>query len=220
MSKYILVNPWIHGKIKPTVSADNSIDAANKLYGRVSKLFNNNIPEFFFTIQKINKAKDISKGKATDYNHFKVTEKRGTQNIKAIKFNLEEIALEKSDNKNLSVFKKELYHTIVEIKKNSKKKMEGGHLFDDDDDDDLLDDDDDLLDDFDHNERFYKDIYRNDRYKRYSDYYGWHYSPYLYNHSIYRSLYVPTFALNARPYLYLTMTVDQAKNKFPLPASP
>tara|TARA_A100001015_G_C14756106_1_gene619542 strand:- start:59 stop:709 length:651 start_codon:yes stop_codon:yes gene_type:complete len=216
MSKYILVNPWIHGKIKPTVSSDNSIDAANKLYGRVSKLFNNNIPEFFFTIQKVNKAKDISKGKASDYSHFKVTEKRGSKNKKAIKFNLEEITLNKSDNKNLPVFKKELYNTILEIKNGSKKNMEGGDLFDDDDD--LLDDD--LLDDFDDDERFYRDIYRYDRYKRYSDYYGWYYSPYLYTNSIYRSLYVPTFALNARPYIQLTFTVDQAKNKFKLPASP
>ena len=216
MSRYILVNPWIHGKIKPTVSSDNSIDAANKLYGRVSKLFNNNIPEFFFTIQKVSKAKDISKGKTSDYSHFKVTEKRGSKNKKAIKFNLEEIALNKSDNKNLPIFKKDLYNTILEIKNSSKKNMEGGDLFDDDDD--LLDDD--LLDDFDDDERFYRNIYRNDRYKRHSDYYGWHYSPYLYTNSIYRSLYVPTFALNTRPYIEITYTVDQAKNKFRLPASP
>jgi len=218
MAKYILVNPFIHGKIKAIVSADTSIDAANKLYGKVSKLFNNNIPEFFFSIQKVTRSRDISRGEDEDYYHFKVNEKRGSKNKNAIKFNLKEINLENSDEKKLSVFKKELKNTILEIKKRSEKTMKGGDLFDDFDDDD--DDDDDLFNEFEDDEHFYKDIYRHDGYKRYNNYYGWHYSPYLYHNIIRRSLYIPTFALNARPYFELTLSVDQAKNKFKLPLSP
>ena len=66
---YRLVNPYIKGKMNTSIKSKNSHDAAKSLYNSLSEHFNNNVPEFHFTIQK----GSSGKGK---YYHFQVNEKR------------------------------------------------------------------------------------------------------------------------------------------------
>jgi hypothetical protein len=66
---YQLVNPQIKGSLETTVKAENSLKAAKKIYQALSEHFNNNVPAFYFTIQK----GASGKGK---YYHFKVTEEK------------------------------------------------------------------------------------------------------------------------------------------------
>lgn len=66
---YHLVNPQIKGSLETSVKAENSVKAARKLYEGLSEHFNNNVPTFYFTIQK----GSSGKGK---YYHFKVTEEK------------------------------------------------------------------------------------------------------------------------------------------------
>ena len=51
-NSYTLVNPFIHGDFKSTVKSKNSVNAAKSFYKNLSEHFNNNIPKFYFTIQK------------------------------------------------------------------------------------------------------------------------------------------------------------------------
>ena len=188
-NKYLLVNPWIHGNIKPVYNGKNQLDAANKAYEDISQYFGNNTPEFLFSLQKVKSKNDIGNGKNSDYYHFQVNEKRGIQNNKAIKFNLQEINFSKKDNKSLTSFKKDLKKTIQNIKKDNKSDQIGGVWFDDDDD----------------NDDWIYNIYSYPRYRNISPFYGWYYSPYLYNR-FFSSRYfsIPTFGLNIHPYIYIT----------------
>jgi len=196
-NKYLLVNPWIHGNIKPIYNGKNQLEAANKAYKDISQYFANNTPEFLFSLQKVSNKNDIGSGKNSEYFHFQVNEKRGTKNSKAVKFNLQEINFSKKDNKVLTNFKKDLKKTISDIKKD-KESMSGGDRWwlDDDDDDD---------------ERWLYNIYDYPKYRKRSRFYGWYYSPYLYNR-FYTSphFFVPTFTLNTHPYLYINW-------KYPIP---
>jgi hypothetical protein len=186
--KFLVVNPWIHGNIKPVYSGKNQLDAANKAYEDISQYFGNNNPEFLFSLQKVKSKNDIGNGKNSDYYHFQVNEKRGTQNNKAIKFNLQEINFTKKDNKSLTSFKKDLKKTIVDIKKDNTSEQLGGVWFDDDDDDD----------------DWIYNIYSYPKYRNMSQFYGYYYSPYLYNR-FFSSRYfsIPTFAPTIHPYIYI-----------------
>ena len=73
-NSYTLVNPFIHGDFKSTVKSKNSVNAAKSFYKNLSEHFNNNIPKFYFTIQK----GGSGKGK---YYHFKVAEQRNKNNV-------------------------------------------------------------------------------------------------------------------------------------------
>ena len=54
VNKYHLVNPYIDGDdFESSTNAKNSNEAANKLYSRISEHFNNSVPVFYFTIQKL-----------------------------------------------------------------------------------------------------------------------------------------------------------------------
>ena len=68
-NKYKLVNPYIKGEFETKVSAKNSVDAAKTFYNNLSEHFNNNVPRFYFTIQK------GGSGKGKFY-HFEVKEKK------------------------------------------------------------------------------------------------------------------------------------------------
>jgi hypothetical protein len=73
-NKYKLVNPYIRGEFETKVSAKNSVDAAKMFYKNLSEHFNNNVPKFYFTIQK------GASGKGKFY-HFEVKEKKSDENV-------------------------------------------------------------------------------------------------------------------------------------------
>lgn len=72
---YTLVNPYIVGNMDTTIKALSPIDAAKKLYSKLSQFFNNNLPQFFFTIKKDNNS-DMLTGGGSDLHHFIVSEKK------------------------------------------------------------------------------------------------------------------------------------------------
>lgn len=111
---YTLVNPHIEGSMNTTVKADNSFKAGKKLYSALSEHFNNNVPHFYFTIQK----GGSGKGK---YYHFKVSEEK---NGNEINFDLEQVDLS-NEKECMKKFQGKL--------KNYLKKQTGGKKHDDDD---------------------------------------------------------------------------------------
>ncbi len=73
-NKYKLVNPYIKGEFETKVAAKNSVDAAKTFYNNLSQHFNNNVPRFYFTIQK------GGSGKGKFY-HFEVKEKKVNDSV-------------------------------------------------------------------------------------------------------------------------------------------
>ncbi len=73
-NKYKLVNPYIKGEFETKLTAKNSIEAAKEFYTNLSEHFNNNVPSFYFTIQK------GGSGKGKFY-HFKVKESKDENNV-------------------------------------------------------------------------------------------------------------------------------------------
>ncbi len=73
-NKYKLVNPYIKGEFETKVNAKNSLDAAKTFYNNLSEHFNNNVPKFYFTIQK------GGSGKGKFY-HFEVKEKKVNDSV-------------------------------------------------------------------------------------------------------------------------------------------
>jgi len=69
VNKYKLVNPYIKGDFETKIEANNSVEAAKNLYKNLSEHFNNNIPKFYFTIQK-------GGGDKGKFYHFQVKEKK------------------------------------------------------------------------------------------------------------------------------------------------
>lgn len=67
VNQYKLVNPYIKGSFETKIDASNSLDAAKQFYKNLSENFNNNIPAFYFSIQKGGKGK---------FYHFEVKEKK------------------------------------------------------------------------------------------------------------------------------------------------
>ncbi len=73
-NKYKLVNPYIKGEFETKLSAKNSVEAAKTFYKNLSEHFNNNVPRFYFTIQK------GGSGKGKFY-HFEVKEKKVNDSV-------------------------------------------------------------------------------------------------------------------------------------------
>lgn len=73
-NKYKLVNPYIKGEFETKVGAKNSVEAAKTFYKNLSEHFNNNVPRFYFTIQK------GGSGKGKFY-HFEVKEKKVNDSV-------------------------------------------------------------------------------------------------------------------------------------------
>ena len=80
---YRLVNPYVQGNVKTSLNAKNSFTAAKTLYKNLSEHFNNNIPKFYFTIQK----GSSGNGK---YYHFLVKEVKEDDEVR---FNIEPYVL-------------------------------------------------------------------------------------------------------------------------------
>ena len=129
---YRLVNPFISGKFNNVVKEKNEVAAAKKMYEKMSKMFNNNIPSFIFTIEKItDKDNQYGGGTKKNYFHFKVTEKKDDDKI-----NFKISPYEGTNNKKLTKFKEKL---------KKKVKQQGGDKgISDESNLDWLDDEDDI----------------------------------------------------------------------------
>ena len=69
---YMLVNPYIEGTIPKIFKADNSLLASKAAYDSISKYFNNQVPEFKFTLLKlksdnIDNISNLNRFKLEDY---------------------------------------------------------------------------------------------------------------------------------------------------------
>jgi hypothetical protein len=71
-NSYKLVNPYIKGDFQTKIKSKNSLNAAKEFYGSLSEHFNNNVPKFYFTIQK---------GGGKKFYHFEVTENKKKENV-------------------------------------------------------------------------------------------------------------------------------------------
>jgi len=93
---YNLVNPLIQGSFNSKTKADNSAKAAKFFYGQLSEFIGNDLPKFYFTLQKGGKGK---------YYHFKVEEQR---NDNEVKYTLSPYEVENVDTKPIEIKKEEI----------------------------------------------------------------------------------------------------------------
>ena len=183
VNTYKLVNPHITGEFKNSVKARNSVEAAKILYNNMSEHFNNNLPEFYFTIHK------GRSGKGKHY-HFHVKEKREGEEV-SFSLQTHTIRNEKSAlakfNQKLNKYKgSKLTGGKKETKKTSKKSKKTKKV---------------ELDDSDSSEDYYR---RAKSYVPINNYpiYSWWYDPYLYRLD---SIYVPTFYNYVTPYIQIPL---------------
>ena len=119
VNTYRLINPHIKGEFKTSLKSRNSIEAGKKFYKNLSEHFNNNIPEFHFTIQK----GSSGSGK---YYHFKVQEKREGEEVN-FSIQPQEVKGEKNAikkfNKRLNVFETKIGGGKKKRKREKRKKM-------------------------------------------------------------------------------------------------
>ena len=198
MSKqqYKLVNPYVLGKMNTTFTGKNQLEAATRAYNELSQYFNNDIPEFYFTMQKVSSGSKVGSGKNDEYLHFKVQEKKIDRKVD---FKIKEVKIEKN-SKQMGGFKKCLQKFI----KDHQAQDGGSRKYSYDDDNDWLDDEDD------------QEI-RRLKYKTTSNYVltqpisYWYYDPIVYSvipQTYYH--YTPTFVAPLSPYVvgpYTTMTL-------------
>lgn len=179
VNTYRLINPHIKGEFKTSLKSKNSIEAGKKFYKNLSEHFNNNIPEFYFTIQK----GSSGNGK---YYHFKVEEKREGEevnfSIQPQEVNGEKTAMKKFKN-GLSKFETKVGGAKKKRKKRRKKKAD-----DSDSDEDSSSD-------------YYKRATTYIPSVNYPIWYWW-YDPYLYG---LEHLYIPTFYAYATPYIEIAL---------------
>ena len=185
-NSYTLVNPFIHGDFKSTVKSKNSVNAAKSFYKNLSEHFNNNIPKFYFTIQK----GGSGNGK---YYHFLVKETKGAND--EVKFKVESYNIS-NEEANLKVFKNKLVKFKSKFeqaggkkaKKGSKKGSKAKKSIDDDSD-------------LDSSEDFYR---RAQTYKPIvtPPLYYWWYDPGVYGLD---SVFVPTFYSYVTPYIQYSL---------------
>lgn len=186
-NSYLLVNPHIEGSLKTQVKAKNSLEAAKNLYKNLSEHFNNNVPKFYFTIQKGNSG-------AGKFYSFKVKE---TRNDNTVDFSLEPVVIQNEKNtyskfkKNLSKFVSGLEQSGGAKKRKGKGKKSKKH--------DPFDDDEDEDDFFDSEERgkSTQRYYTPNTFSPISNYY---YDPYLYSMN---TFYVPTFYSYLNPFIHI-----------------
>jgi hypothetical protein len=185
-NSYTLVNPFIHGDFKSTIKSKNSVNAAKSFYKNLSEHFNNNIPKFYFTIQK----GGSGNGK---YYHFLVKESKGAND--EVKFKVESYNVS-NEEANLKVFKNKLVKFKSKFeqaggkkaKKGSKKGSKAKKSIDDDSD-------------LDSSEDFYR---RAQTYKPVvtPPLYYWWYDPGVYGLD---SVFVPTFYSYVTPYIQYSL---------------
>lgn len=115
---YRLINPHIDGTINTVIRAHTNFSAAKRFYKNISNYFTNHVPNFYFTIQNV-ETKDLT--------HFKVDEKRGTNDM--VDFKL--VRMEKNFSPELE---KKMINVVEDLNKQSGGKHKHHHHDDDDDD--------------------------------------------------------------------------------------
>lgn len=192
MSEFYLVNPIIGGSLKTKFKADNFLDAANKAYTSLSDNFSNNIPEFYFTLQKAGSENTLGKGKNSDYKHFivKETKKNNAVNYRIVEHSAKtKPAINKKFKEQVSKYNKK---NQTGGKKHKDKKISYDD-HDDEDDEDLFDDED----------MYFPRMSSSYVYSSPISYY--YYDPYIYN---IKNYYVPTFVAPLTPYIGLPLTTE------------
>ena len=188
MSKqeYYLVNPLIGGNIKTKYSGKNELDAAKKAYDTLSEYFNNNVPEFHFTLQKVTSEKtQVGGGKNTDYKHFKTIEKKNGNHIN---FRLVAFKVTKNGTQ-MKQFREKIKKLESKVQIGSgKKKYDDNDWLDDSDDSDDSDD------------AYFPRLKRRSVFSHPLSY--WWYDPYVFRIQKY---YVPTFVAPIAPYIQIPL---------------
>lgn len=188
---YHLVNPMIKGdNFESSITAKNSVEAANKIYKNVSKHFNHNVMKFNFSLQK-------GGGK---FYHFQVSENRKNDEVK---YNLQSFTLQNEDDatdrfkQKLNEFNKK-FENSQEAGKHSSKSKKHKKKSKKDDSSESSSSDSSLYDSLTEN------IYR--RAKRTvpvsQPFYYWWYDPYLYSLD---NVFIPTFYPYVTPYIELSL---------------
>lgn len=180
---YVLVNPHINGSVETKLKADNSLQAAKKAYKNLSKHFNNNVPKFYFTLQKGTKGK---------YYHFEVKEKKEDEKVN---FSIQSYTIPGDDKKSVAEFEKKLqtFKGKVSAKGGKRKSSKKSKKDSSDSESDVSDSDD----------YYYKKARKYVPSSSYSyPIYYWWYDPYVYNLN---SFYVPTFYAPLSPYIEIEL---------------
>ena len=180
--QYKLVNPFILGKMNTVFTGKTPLEAATKSYNELSQYFNNDIPSFYFTMQKVTGKNKIGGGKNNEYLHFKVTEKKVG---KKVDFKIKSITVK--NGKHMTQYKKSLKKFMGDHQQSGGKR----YSYDDDDDDDDED-----------------EVYRP-RYRTSTDYVltqplsYYYYDPVIYSTVIAPDTYwyTPTFVAPLSPYI-------------------
>ena len=184
VNSYNLVNPYIKGKFNSQVKAKNSLEAGKMLYNALAEHFNNNVPKFYFSIQK------GKSGKGKMY-HFEVKEKKEGDNVS---FSIEPHTLKnvaasnKKFNARLSKFKGRIDGKLGGAPKRKKKKTKKKKKKKDDSD----------------SESSSEEEYLETTYVTTVDhpiYYYW-YDPLVYSVD---SVYIPTFYSYVTPYIEIDL---------------
>lgn len=185
VNSYQLVNPYIAGKFKTAIKANNSHEAANLFYNKLSQHFNNSVPEFNFTIQK----GLLGSGK---YYHFQVNEYR---NNNEVDYQIKSLELaDNEENMQRFISKRDKFKSKLDQSAggNKKKKRKSSKKKDSDSESESSTD----------SEYIYKHV------KSYlpvnQPIYYWWYDPYIYNLN---SVYIPTFYSYVTPYIELSLKV-------------
>lgn len=190
---YKLVNPYIEGTLNTSVKAKNSLEAGKKFYQSLSENFNNNIPEFYFTIQK------GSSGTGKYYN-FKVKETRNGDDVET-EYKIVNIKNQEEKMRNLAKQVKKQNGGAKKKKNKSKSKKASKpkkkKLVDEFDTEDILNEMDDFSD-FDDTTTM-ESIYVTN-YDNLINY--WWYDPHIYD---IQTLYIPTFYSYITPYIEINL---------------
>lgn len=182
MSKtYMLVNPYVTGKMTNKFEAKTPLLAAKKAYKALSKHFSNNVPIFHFTLQKVGGGQ-VGGGSDGDYYHFQVKEQKDSTGH--VSYSLESFNVKNA--KGLKNFRKSIKSFTSDVKKvqsGGKSKIQDDLSWLDDDDDDI-----------------YKATYTYVNIPEPITY--WYYDPYVYR---LKRFFIPTFVYPLRPYVLVNV---------------
>jgi hypothetical protein len=182
MSKtYMLVNPYVTGKMTNRFEAKTPLLAAKKAYKALSKHFSNNVPIFHFSLQKTS-GTQVGGGSNGDYFHFQVKEKKDSTGH--VSYSLESYKV--NNVKGIKNFRK----NIKTFTANVNKAQTGGAS--------KIEDDLSWLDD--EEDEIYKSTYSYVNIPEPITY--WYYDPYVYR---LKRFFIPTFVYPLRPYILVNV---------------
>lgn len=181
MPNYKLVNPYIEGEFDTTCQGKTSSEAAQSIWKSLSEHITNNVPKFYFTLEKTSD---------NSLHHFVIKESIENDMVN-YKLKEHSVNLKKKD---INEFKKSLSKFQKNMSGGAKKKKKK-RRYKDDDDYELEDDDSD-------SEMF--DKIRMQQYMMLGNpiVYYW-YNPYLYQ---VESFFVPTFTVPITPYVEIQLS--------------